>query len=328
MYSRIGMNPLTILVLANPAAPELALLDELRGAAAIVIAHSPAACEIVAPRAEVILTWTSSGSLLQQIWPVATRVQWVQTRSAGLDEILFPALVESSVTLTNARGVFSEILAEFTIGAVLFFARDFRRLVTSQTAGKWDPFDVTEIRDQTLGLVGYGDIGRAVARCARPFGMRVVALRRHPELTRDTQNVSQVFPLEGKHEMLRQPDYVVVTVPLTPESRGMIATPEFEAMKPSAVLINIGRGPVVDESALVHALRTRRIRGAALDVFETEPLPGGHPFYSLDNVLLSPHSADQTSDWKERSMRLFLENFRRYRAGEPLLNVVNKKLGY
>jgi phosphoglycerate dehydrogenase-like enzyme len=322
------MDPVNVLVLANPAAPELALLDELRGTAVIAIGDTSAASENLAPRAEVILNWTSSGSLLQQIWPIATRVQWVQTRSAGLDGILFPALVDSPVTLTNARGAFSEILAEFTIGAVLFFAKDFRRLVTSQLAGKWDPFDVTEIRRKTLGLAGYGDIGRAVARCACAFGMNVVALRRRPELTRDDPHVSQVFPPEGKHEMLRQSDYVVVAAPLTPESRGLIAAPEFEAMKPSAVLINIGRGPVVDESALVQALRARRIRGAALDVFETEPLPAGHPFYSLDNVLLSPHSADQTSDWKERSMRLFLENFHRYRSGEPLLNVVNKKLGY
>lgn len=304
------------------------MLDELRRTAVIAIGDTSEASENLAQRAEVILNWMSSGSLLQQIWPMATRVEWVQIRSAGLDGILFPALVDSPVTLTNARGAFSEILAEFTIGAVLFFAKDFRRLVTSQIAGKWDPFDVTEIRGQTLGLVGYGDIGRAVARYARAFGMNVVALRRRPELTGDDRHVSQVFPPEGKHEMLRQSDYVVVAAPLTPESRDLIAAPEFEAMKPSAVLINIGRGPVVDESALVDALRARRIQGAALDVFETEPLPPGHPFYSLDNVLLSPHTADQTSDWKERSMRLLLENFHRYRSGEPLLNVVNKKLGY
>ena len=322
------MDPVTVLVLANPAEPQLALLDQLHEAATIAIGDTLAASENVAARAEVILNWMSGASLFRQIWPMALRVQWVHTRSAGLNGMLFPALVESPVTLTNARGVFSDILGEFTIGAVLFFAKDFRRLVTSQMAGKWDPFDVVEIRGQTLGLVGYGDIGRAVARRAHAFGMNVVALRRRPELTRDDPYVAQVFPPEGKHEMLGQSDYVAVVAPLTLESRGMIAAPEFEAMKPSAVLINIGRGPVVDEVALVRALRERRIRGAALDVFVTEPLPAGHPFYMLDNVLLSPHSADQTSDWKERTMRLFLENFRRYRAGEPLLNVVNKKLGY
>jgi len=322
------MDTVTLLVLANPSEPQMTLLDELRGEAAVSITDIPGACEKVAPRAEVILNWLSGTSLLQRIWPTASRARWVHTRSAGLDGILFPALLESPVTLTNARGVFSEILGEFAMGAMLFFAKDFRRLMTSQIGGKWDPFDVVEIRGQTLGLVGYGDIGRAVARRAHAFGMNVVALRRRPELTRDDPHVSQVLPPEGKHDMLRQSDYVAVVAPLTPESRGMIAAPEFDVMKPSAVLINVGRGPVVEEAALVRALRERRIRGAALDVFDTEPLPAGHPFYTLDNVLLSPHSADQTSDWKERAMRLFLENFRRYRSGEPLINVVNKKLGY
>ena len=322
------MDPIALLVLAHPAEPQMALLDELRGAAAIAIGDTPAAWESAAPEAQVILNWTSEASLLQRVWPMTARLRWVHTRSAGLDGMLFPALVESEVTLTNARGVFSEILGEFVMGAVLFFAKNFRRLLLSQMAGKWDQFDVGEIRGQTLGLVGYGDIGRAVAARAHAFGMKVVALRRRPELTRGDPYVVQVFPAEQKHEMLAQSDYVAVVTPLTPESRGMIAAPEFEAMKPSAVLINIGRGPVVEEAALMRALRERRIHGAALDVFDTEPLPAGHPFYTLDNVLLSPHSADQTSDWKERTMRLFLENFRRYQNGEPLLNVVNKKLGY
>lgn len=322
------MGPVTVLVLADPAEPQLSLLEDLRDEATITIGNTPQACKKAAFRAEVILNWMPGAALLERIWPWASHVRWVHTRSAGLDGMLFRGLVDSPVTLTNARGVFSEILGEFTMGAVLFFARDFRRLVMSQMAGKWDQFDVTEIRGQTLGLVGYGDIGRAVARRAHAFGMKVLAMRRRPELTGDDPHVLRVFPPERKHEMLAQSDYVVIVTPLTPESRGMIAAPEFNVMKPSAVLINIARGSVVDETALVHVLRTRRIRGAALDVFDTEPLPAGHPFYVLDNVLLSPHSADQTSDWKERTMRLFLENFRRYRSGEPLLNVVNKKLGY
>jgi phosphoglycerate dehydrogenase-like enzyme len=128
--------------------------------------------------------------------------------------------------------------------------------------------------------------------------------------------------------MLAQSDYVVVTMPLTAESRGMIGVREFAIMKPGAVLINIGRGPVVDEVALIGALERKRIRGAALDVFDVEPLPPGHPFYRLENVLLSPHSADNTAGWRERSWRVFLENFLRFGRGEPLVNVVNKKLGY
>jgi phosphoglycerate dehydrogenase-like enzyme len=158
--------------------------------------------------------------------------------------------------------------------------------------------------------------------------MKVLALRRRPELSREDPCVAQMFSPDQKHQMLAQSDYVVVTMPLTPESRGLIGEREFEVMKPGAVLINIGRGPVVEEAALIRALEQKRIRGAALDVFDVEPLPPGHPFYRLDNVLLSPHSADNTTGWKERSMQVFLENFKRFQRGEPLVNVVNKKLGY
>lgn len=322
------MDPVQLLVLAHSSAPELALLDELRSNALVTIADTASACERAAPCANVILNWFSSGAVLREIWPIAARLRWVHVRSAGLDGLLFPEMVESPVILTNARGVFSEILGEFAIGAVLFFAKDFRRLVVSQIAGKWDPFYVTEVRGQTLGLVGYGDIGRAVAMRAHDFGMKVVALRRRPGLARDDSHVAQVFPVEEKQEMLGLSDYVVVCTPLTAETRGMIGDTELGAMKSTAVMINIGRGPVVNEVALIQALSERRIRGAALDVFDAEPLPAGHPFYSLDNVLLSPHSADQTADWKERAMRVFLENFRRFARGEALLNVVNKKLGY
>jgi phosphoglycerate dehydrogenase-like enzyme len=242
--------------------------------------------------------------------------------------MLFPALVDSPVLLTNARGAFSDALGEFAIGAVLFFAKDFRRLVRSQAAGVWDPFDAVEIRGQSLGIFGYGDVGRAVASRAHALGMKVLALRRRPELSREDPYVAQIFSPDQKHQMLAQSDYVVVTMPLTPESRGLIGEREIEALKPGAVLINIGRGPVVEEAALIRALERKRIRGAALDVFDVEPLPPGHPFYRLDNVLLSPHSADNTTGWKERSMQVFLENFERFQRGEPLVNVVNKKLGY
>jgi phosphoglycerate dehydrogenase-like enzyme len=317
-----------LLVLADPAEPELSVLDALPGTVTVAVGNTVAACERAAPQADVILNCLPDAGLLERIWPMARRVRWVHSRSAGVEDLLFPALVESPVPLTNARGAFSGVLAEFAIGAVLFFAKDFRRLILSQMAGEWDQFDITEIRGQTLGLVGYGDIGRAVASRAHALGMKVLALRRRPELSREDPDLAQVFSLDRKHEMLAESDYVVVVAPLTPQSRGTIGEPEFAAMKPGAVLINIGRGPVVDQAALVAALERGRIHGAALDVFDTEPLPPGHPFYNLGNVLLSPHSADHTPDWKERSLRLFLENFARFGRGEPLLNVVNKKLGY
>ncbi|HVP48219.1 MAG TPA: D-2-hydroxyacid dehydrogenase [Bryobacteraceae bacterium] len=322
------MDDSTVLVLADPATPELALLEALPDTTTIAVGMTPEAFARTAPQADVILIGNGDAQLIEKVWRMAPRVRWVHSLSAGLDRLLFRELVESPVPLTNARGVFSAALAEFAIGAVFFFARDFRRLVRSQMAGVWDPFDIVEVRGATLGLVGYGDIGRAVSTRARGLGMNVLAVRRRPAVTLEDRDVERVFGPDQKHELLRQSDYVVAAAPLTPDTRGMIGEREFAVMKPGAVLINIGRGPVVNEAALVRALEQKRIRGAALDVFEVEPLPAGHPFYRMENVLLSPHSADNTRDWKERTMRIFLANFERYRRGEPLLNVVNKKLGY
>jgi phosphoglycerate dehydrogenase-like enzyme len=176
--------------------------------------------------------------------------------------------------------------------------------------------------------VGYGDIGREASNLARAFGMKVVAVRRRATLSNQDPNLERTYPPEGLREMLASCDYVLVTTPLTPQTRGMIGEAELGAMKTSAVIINLGRGPVIVESALVSALTAKRIRGAALDVFDEEPLLEGHPFYSLENVLLSPHSADHTVGWASLAMEVFIENFERFRAGQPLLNLVDKKAGY
>jgi phosphoglycerate dehydrogenase-like enzyme len=256
-------------------------------------------------------------------------LRWVHCRAAGLDHLLFPELVESPAALTNGSGVFSPSLGEFVMGAILHFAKGFRAMIRNQEAGAWAPFDIEEISGQTVGIVGYGDIGRAVASRARAMGMRVLALKRHaPPPAAADAFAERVFGPENRMEMLALSDYVVVAAPITPETRGMIGAPEFAAMKPGAVVINVGRGPVIDEAAMVRALTEGRIKGAALDVFDSEPLPQGHPFYRLDNVLLSPHCADHTATWIDDAMRFFLTQFERYRKGEPLLNVVDKKLGY
>jgi phosphoglycerate dehydrogenase-like enzyme len=232
------------------------------------------------------------------------------------------------VPLTNGRGVFKDALAEFAITSILFFAKDLRRLVHSQEAGHWDQFDVEWVRGKVLGIVGYGEIGRESARLGRALGMTTVATRKRTALSQDDPELERTYPLEQLREMLSVSDYVVVATPLTPETRGMIGQAELSAMKNSAVLINIGRGPVIVESALIAALEQKRIKGAALDVFDEEPLPAGHPFYRLSNLLLSPHSADHTVGWAELAMNVFVENFVRFHNGEPLLNVVDKRAGY
>lgn len=309
------MDDSIVLVLADPSDPLLGMLEKLPGEVRIAAGNRVEAFAGAAAQADVILNWTGSRELLRQVWHMAPRVRWVHSRSAGLDELLFPELVESAVPLSNARGVFSEILGEFAIAAVLFFAKGLRRMVRSQEAGVWDQFDTIEVAGQTMGVMGMGDIGKAVARRAEAMGLRVIGLGR-------------ADGPERKRDLLAQADYLVLSAPLTPETRGFIGEGELNAMKPEAVLINVGRGPLVDEAALIAALRGRRIGGAALDVFDQEPLPAGHPFFALDNVLLSPHSADHTPDWQQRAMQLFLDNFERYRNGQPLRNVVDKRRGY
>jgi phosphoglycerate dehydrogenase-like enzyme len=309
------MGASTVLVLADPTDPLLVMLAALPDDTRIAAGDTVAAFAQAAPEADVILNWTGSRELLQQVWRMAPGVRWLHSRSAGLDELLFPELIASPVILTNARGVFSEILGEFVIGAMLFFAKGFRRMVRSQQAGIWDQFDTVELSRQTMGVIGFGDIGQAAARRAEALGVRILRLRR-------------ADAPERKLELLAESDYVLLSAPLTPETRGIIGKAELRRMKSTAVLINVGRGPLVDEPTLIDALQERRIGGAALDVFNEEPLPAGHPFYTLDNVLLSPHAADHTPDWKQRAMEVFLDNFEGYRRGEPLRNVVDKGKGY
>jgi phosphoglycerate dehydrogenase-like enzyme len=323
------MDDNTVLVLADPADPQLAILADLPEKTGIAVGNSPEAFARAAPDASVIFNWSGSGKLLREVLAMAPKVRWVHSRSAGLDNLLFPELVESPVPLTNGTGVFSPSLGEFALAAILYFAKDFRRMIRNQMAGRWEQFDITEISGQTVGIVGYGDIGRAVATRVRAMGMRVLAVKRHgPPLYNVDPLVDQIYSPEHRIEMISRCDYIVASAPLTPETRGMIGEAEFGAMKPSAVVINIGRGPVIDEDAMLKALTGGHIKGAGLDVFTHEPLPEGHPFYRLENVLLSPHCADHTADWLEQAMRFFLENFERFRKGEPLRNVVNKKLGY
>jgi phosphoglycerate dehydrogenase-like enzyme len=323
------MDNNTILVLANPTDPQLAMLQELPKETSLAVGNSAEAFERAAPQADVIFNWGGSRQLLREVFGTSPNVRWVHSKAAGLDNTLFPELIESPVPLTNGRGVFSQSLGEFALAAVLYFAKDFRRMVRNQIAGRWEPFDVVEVTGQTAGIVGYGDIGRAAATRLRAMGLRILAVRRQgPSLYNVDPLVDQIYSPDGRLEMIARCDYVVVAAPLTPDTRGMIGEAEFAAMKPNAVVINVGRGPVIDEAAMVRALTEGRIKGAGLDVFEKEPLSEGHPFYRLENVLLSPHCADHTADWQEQAMRFFLEQFERFRTGEPLRNVVNKKQGY
>jgi len=312
-----------VLVLSTRNDPQLAMLRDVPHA----IAQNADAVADAGRGAEAILHWSAKQDMLETALRACPGVRWVHSRWAGLDNLLFPELVESPAILTNGSGVFSQSLGEFALAAILYFAKDFPRMLRNQHSERWDPFDVDEISTQTVGIVGYGDIGRAVARRAHAMGMKVLALKRHPPDAHDPL-VERFYKPDALAEMLALCDYVVVAAPLTAETRHMIGDAQFAAMRPNAVIVNVGRGPVIDQAAMTRALREGRIRGAGLDVFEQEPLPAGDPLWQMPNVLVSPHTADHTRDWIDQAMQFFLEQYERFRKGEPLANVVNKRLGY
>jgi phosphoglycerate dehydrogenase-like enzyme len=322
------MDNITVLVLADPAAPALHKLDAIGGGVTVKIGKTADALGDAVAEARVLFNWTGSKPDVRRVMETAPKLEWIHAMYAGLDRSLFPELIESPIPLTNGSGVFSQSLGEFVILGILYFAKDVPRRMQAKADHRWDVFDNVEISTQTVGIVAHGDIGRAVASRAKALGMRVLATRRNPAPRAGDEHVDRVYAASDLHAMLPECDYVTVTAPLTPETTGLIGKREFELMKPSAVILNVGRGPVIVESAMIEALRTRRIRGAALDVFDVEPLPANNPLWSLDNVLLTAHCADHVEGWVESAVVFFVRQFARWRSGEPLQNVVDKRSGY
>lgn len=323
-----AMSSMTLLVVSNPSAPYLKWLRELPTDVNYVVGNTVETLSTVADSADAILYCMGPGIPLKTVWDLAPRVQWVHSLSAGLESILFPALAESTVPMTNGRGVFKESLGEFVVASILHFAKDLRRMVRNQEAGRWEQFDVEMVAGKTLGIIGYGEIGRAAAVRAHALGMKIHVIRRRPQLSEEDPIVEKSFTTTQRGEMMAGVDYLLVAAPLTGETKGLVGAAELARLQPNAVVMNVGRGPVIDEAALVEALRSGAIKGAALDVFDKEPLPDGHAFYGLENVLLSPHCADHTATWTDEAMQFFLGNLQRFQGGQPLLNLVDKKSGY
>jgi len=322
------MSSPTVLVIASPSAPHLKVLERLPDDTRIIVSNDPDRLREAAPQADVMLLGDfESPGFLGGVFPHATRLRWLHSISAGVESFL-PVIAASPVPLTNGRGMYRVPLGEWAVGAMLFFAYNMRRLIRQQEEGQWERVYHEGLAGHTLGIVGYGEIGTAIAERAKPFGLRIIALRRKPELSSDDPLLDAAYRPAQLHEMLAASDYVALATPLTEATRGMIGAAEFAAMKPSAVIVNVGRGQAIDEPALIDALESGKIRGAALDVFTTEPLPAGHPFYRMKNLLLSPHSADHTPGFKERALEIFVENFERFRKGEALRNLVDKHAGY
>ena len=327
MALEIPPRSVVVWVLARPDDLGLHILDPPPEGVRFVVGAEPEAFD-GAPAPDAVLDCWSGRRRIRGLLERAPNLRWFHSRAAGLDTVLVPELVSSPAILTNGRGAFSASLAEFVVASLLYFLKDFRRLVKSQEAGAWDPFDMEMLHGRTLGIVGYGDIGRAAAERVRSLGMRILALRRRTGRSAGDSLVDEAIPPERLNDLMARADDILVALPLTKDTRGLVDRTAIEAMKPGGVLVNVGRGAVVDETALAAALKEGRIRGAALDVFETEPLPEGHSFWDMPNVLLSPHCADNVPGWVEDSMRVFLKNLDRFRRGETLLTVVDKTRGY
>ncbi|MBI4496398.1 MAG: D-2-hydroxyacid dehydrogenase [Chloroflexi bacterium] len=259
----------------------------------------------------------------------APRLKWVHLAATGIDQLLGTPLLDSPLLITYSRGVNAPQVAEAAMGLIFMLASGARRLVEQQQRHEWRTFTRVVLHGKTLAVVGMGHIGGRVARMARAASMRVIGMRRSAtERTAGDEVADVIFPPSQLREMLAQADVVLIAAPLTPETQGMIGREELAALKPTAFLVNIARGQLVDEQALIDALTAGRLAGAGLDVFTTEPLPADSPLWDLPNVIISPHIAGRTDVSEEQSVDFFIGNLRRFLEGRELLNRVDRSRYY
>lgn len=266
---------------------------------------------------------------LQKVWPKLTGLKWLHSNLAGIESLMIPELLNSSVTVTNCKGAYNQSLAEWAIAACCWFAKDLPRLLAQKADRKWEPYYVEELRGKTLGIVGFGGIGQETAHIARAFKMKIIALRRQTQLSEEnSQPHLKVYSPDKFHALMAESDYVVAAMPFTPATHKLIDAEAICCMKRTGVLINVGRGQTIDEIALIKALQERRIRGAGLDVTYAEPLPQDSPLWELDNVLLSPHSAVRGETIFTAPKQQFDELAKLFMQGKELFNIVDVKAGY
>lgn len=323
------MTPHKVILLAQPSAR--------------FPADAQARLQAVAPDYQILISTERSriGSNLQQIEVAAgdlprdliqqaNRLRWLQLWGAGADWVpTMPGLAQRDLVITNASGLHAIPISEHILALLLAFGRDIHGSVQAQNRKEWlrhTSQDVFELAGRTLLLIGVGAIGGRTAQIGHALGLRIVGVRRNPALAHPA--VAQMAGPDRLLDFLPQADFVVITAPLTPETRNMMGEAEFRAMKRSAYLINIGRGQTIQEEILVRALQQGWIAGAGLDVFATEPLPPESPLWEMKNVIVTAHYSGETDVYAERAFAIFLENLRRYVAGEPLHNVIDKQLGY
>ncbi len=267
------------------------------------------------------------GNLSKEMLARAESLRWLQTPIAGLEHYMYPELAESGVVVSNMAKIYSDMIADHAFCFILMFARGIHLYMRRQIRGEWQKgTPVRHLGDCTLGVIGLGGIGSELARRGKAHDMRVIAVDARPnEELGSSLELDALWSQDRLNELLREADYAVSCVPQTPETVGLIGAEELAQMKSSAYLINISRGVVVKLEALVEALESGRIAGAALDVYETEPLPAGHPLWRMENVILTPHVAADNPHVPQRRIDTLVDNLRRYLAGEEPRNIVDKR---
>src|SRR5690349_10032680 len=276
--------------------------------------------------ARALLLWDFFSTAVSSVWDNADSLEWIHITAAGVDTLLFDELRESDVVVTNARGVFDRPLAEYVLGAVIAHAKDGRTSFDLQRRHQWQHRETRRITGATALVVGTGGIGREIAMLLRAAGLVVRGAGRRA--VADDPDFGEVICSDNLAAEAGWCDHLILAAPLTAQTRGLVNAAVLDAMKPDAHLVNIARGPMVDEAALLSALTERRIGGATLDVFDTEPLPPEHPLWDAPNVTITAHMSADVVGWRDTLAAQFAINVRRWLAGEPLLNVVDKKLGY
>lgn len=321
------MNEKTIVVVQGAVGPQdLPGYEALAALAETRFASSASELQAALPGAEVLFGWNFTDRALNDAWRSAADLRWIHWGGAGVDAVLFDELVASDVVVSNSRGLFDRAMAEYTLGLMIAMAKGLVATLMAQNEHRWSYRQTELMQGQRVLLVGAGSIGRELARLLRGFGLQVEGVSR---TARDADDdFGRVYPLAELRARLALADWVVAAVPLTAASRDMFGAAEFAACKPGARFINLGRGPQVDEQALVAALQAGQLGGAALDVFRSEPLPEESPLWDAPGLIVSPHMSGDFADHQRALLMLFTDNLSRFRADKPLRNVVDKQAGF
>lgn len=317
-------NPV-VTVLTAPGLPRSPAFDRLDGRATVRWTEADGLTEAL-PGTDVLLLWDFLSDAVAGSWSAADDLRWIHVAAAGVDKLLFDDLAASDVVVTNARGVFDRPIAEFVLGSILAFGKDFITSLDNQRAGTWKHRESLLVKGRTALVVGTGGIGREIARLLTAAGLQVQGVGR---TARDSDpDFGRVLPSSELAAHAGWADHLVLVAPLTEATRNLVDADVLAAMKPTAQLVNVGRGQLVDQPALVTGLQNGDLAGAALDVFATEPLPADDPLWALPQVQVTPHMSGDVIGWRDTLAEQFVDNFERWQRGEALLNQVDKRLGY